>query len=75
MKHKRKLKQTCRVLHRNPKILKHNAWKLLFSPSSPQLFQNIGEFGAKQYFKEHRIGNTVQLLVAIKGNFPNLIFL
>ena len=27
MKHKRKLKQTCRVLHRNPKILKYNAWK------------------------------------------------
>ena len=45
------------------------------SPSSStllQLFQNIREFGAKQYSTEHRTANIIQLFVAMKGNFSVL---
>ena len=35
---------------------------------SLRLFQNIGKFGAKKYFTDHGTVNTIQLIVAIKGN-------
>ena len=50
----------------------------LFSPSSSsrRLFRNIGEFGAKKYFSDHRTSNATQLFVAIKGNFfSSILFL
>ena len=47
-----------------------------FSPSSSLLiFWNIGEFGAKKYFTNHRKANTIQLFVATKGNVSSLSFL
>ena len=54
----------------------HNALQLLFSPSSssPKPFQNIGEFGAKNYFVDHETTSTIQLFVATKGNFSGLFF-
>ena len=42
--------------------------------SSPQLFQNKLEFGAKKYFTGHQTANTIPLFVAIKGNFSGLFF-
>ena len=45
-----------------PRLLeKHNALRLPFSTSFslPQLFRNIGELGAKIYFKDHEIANKV----------------
>ena len=52
------------------------ALELPFSPpfSSPQLFQNIGEFGAKKYFADRRTANTIQLFVAINISFSGLFF-
>ena len=35
---------------------------------SLRLFQNIGKFRAKKYFTDHGTVNTIQLIVAIKGN-------
>ena len=37
--------------------------------SSAVLFQNIGEFGAKKYFTDHRTAKTIKLDGAIKTNF------
>ena len=57
---------------------KYNALQLPFSPfsssasSSPQLFQNIGEFWAKIYFTDHWTANTIHLFVATKGNSSRL---
>ena len=45
--------------------------KHFFSP----LFRNNGEFGAKNYFTDHRTANTNQLFVVIRGNFSGLLFL
>ena len=47
-----------------------------FSPSSssPGLFQKIEEFGAKKKFTDHQTATTIQIFVAIKGNFSGLIF-
>ena len=55
---------------------KYNTLRLPFlhssgSSFSPQHFRNIGEFGAKKYFIDHRRDNTIQLF-AIKGNFSGL---
>ena len=53
---------------------KHNALRLPFSSSSPQLYRNIGEFGAKKYFrlfaaiKEIFLVYSSSGLVAAKGN-------
>ena len=44
------------------------------SPSSPRLFQNIGEFGAAKYSPNRQTANTSQLFVAINGNFSGLLF-
>ena len=44
------------------------------SASLPHFFQNIGEFGAKKYFTDQRAANTIQLFVAIKGDFSGLFF-
>ena len=38
------------------------------------VFQNIGEFGAKRYFRYRQAANTIQLVVAIKGHFSGLFF-
>ena len=48
--------------------------ELPFSPSSAQLFRNIGEFEAKKYFTDHRTVNIFQLFVAIKGHFSGQFF-
>ena len=32
------------------------------------------EFGAEKYFTDNRAANPIQLVVAIKGDFPGLIF-
>ena len=48
-----------------------------FSPSSSsflRLIRDIGEFGAKHYFTDHRTANQVLLFVAITGNFSGLFF-
>ena len=50
-----------------------NCLAVCFLPSS-RLFENIGEFGAKKYFTEHRTANAIQLVVAIKENFSGLFF-
>ena len=42
---------------------------LLFFLFSPPLFRNNGEFGAKKYFTDYWPANTIQLFVALKGNF------
>ena len=54
---------------------KQNALHLELSPfsSSPQLFQNIGEFGAKNYFTDLWTA-TIHSFVAVKGNFSGLCF-
>ena len=39
------------------------------SSSSPRPFRNIGEFGAKKYYTDHRTANTIQLFVVVKGSF------
>ena len=36
-------------------------------------FLNMGELGAKKYFKDHQRANTVQLFMAIKGIFSGLL--
>ena len=39
------------------------------SCDSASLIQNIGEFGAKNYFTDHQTANTIQLFVHIKRKF------
>ena len=39
-----------------------------------QFFGTMGEFGAKQYFTDHRAADTIQLFVAIKENFFGFFF-
>ena len=46
-----------------------NVLELADSPSSTELFWNIGEFKAKKYFTDHPKANGIQLFVATKGNF------
>ena len=53
--------------------VKHNA--LPFSPSSAQLFWNMGEYGAKKYFTHHQTAITIHLFAAMKGSFSCLFFL
>ena len=58
---------------------KHRALRLTFSPSSSssslsKLFRNIVGLGAKEYITDYQTANTVQLYVAIKGNFSGLFF-
>ena len=55
---------------------KHDTWELPFSPfSSGQHFQIIGELGAKNYFTDYQIANTIQSFVSLKENLCNLFFL
>ena len=49
-------------------------WNCQFLFVLPNFFRNIKEFGTKRYFTDHQTANTVQLLVAIKGNFSGLFF-
>ena len=35
----------------------------VFLSSSPRLFRNTGEFGAKKYFTDYRTANTIKLFV------------
>ena len=37
-----------------------------------KLFWNIGEFVAKKYSTDYRTANSIQLIVAIKGDFSSL---
>ena len=37
-----------------------------------RVFRNVGASEVKKYFTDHRTANTVQLFVAIKGNFSDL---
>ena len=55
---------------------KCNALRLPFSPSSlsPQIFWDIGEFGAEKYFTDHQSPDTIQLFIAIKGNISSLFY-
>ena len=39
-----------------------------------RLLWNIGELVAKKYFIDYRTANTIQLIVAIKGDFSGLFF-
>ena len=55
-------------------LLKHNTLEFLFSASCPQIFGNIGEFGAKKYCTDHWATNRIDLFVAIKGDFSSLFF-
>ena len=55
-------------------LINHNAIKLLFSPSFPQPFWEIGEFSVKKYFTDHWKANTIQLFVAIKVDFSSPFF-
>ena len=43
--------------------------RLSLSSSSPLLFRNMEEFGAKTYFTEHRTVDTIQLFVALVCSF------
>ena len=57
----------------------HNAFYLCSSsPSScfsANLIRNIGEFGAKKYFTDHRAANAIQLYLFLqKRNFLDLFF-
>ena len=65
-----------RLFHRFIVCLKRKTFCIsLFFPSSYQrVFRNIGEFGAKQYVWDHLTVNTIQLFVAIKGNFSHPFF-
>ena len=52
----------------------HNALQYLCSSSpssrfSTSLIRNIGELGAKKYFRDHRTADTTQLFVPIKRKF------
>ena len=59
---------------------RHNAFQLpvFFFPSSrfsASLIRNIGEFGAKNYFTDHRTANTNHLFVPIKRKlFGTILF-
>ena len=55
-------------------FVKHNALELQVSLYSAELFRNIGKFGAKEYFMDHQTANTIQLFIAIKGNFSGIFF-
>ena len=55
-------------------LINHNAIKLLFSPSFPQPFWEIGEFSVKKYFTDHWQANTFQLFIAIKVDFSSPFF-
>ena len=54
----------------------HYALRIPFPPSAcsslPQLFRNIGKFGA--YLKGYWTDKTIKSFVAMKGNFSGLIF-
>ena len=53
---------------------KKNASQLPLIFFSPPLFRNYRKLGAKKYFTDHWTANTIQLFVAIKGNFLWSIF-
>ena len=55
-------------------LVKHNALELQVSLYPAELFRNIGKFGAKEYFMDHQTANTIQLFIAIKGNFSGILF-
>ena len=52
-------------------LVKRNALKLLVSPFSVELFQNIGEFGTK-YYTYYRTVDTIQSFFATNGNISGL---
>ena len=47
-------------------LVNYNTLELPVSPSSAKLFRNIGDFGAKNYYADHRTVDTTQLFVATK---------